>query len=227
MNADFARGGAGMNDDGRDPSCEIQVASGALVGVTRGPRRERLGLATFAGFGAAGAFGAGAATGFAGAGAGFVATGFAALIGAAGFGAGAAFFGAAAAFGAAAGFFAGFAASFAGFATGLGAGFAPFFGAALIGFAAAFADFTAGFAGFAADFAVFAAGFAVFTGFFATTGFFGDGFAAADFAFGANFLTVLDLPATLPPEVAFLAVVVDALSFARAMLTPSIFRLSP
>jgi hypothetical protein len=58
VKADLARGGAGMNDDGREPSCEIQVASGALVGVTRGPRRARRAFAAFAAgaFGAAGVF---------------------------------------------------------------------------------------------------------------------------------------------------------------------------
>jgi hypothetical protein len=85
------------------------------------------------------------------------------------------------------------------------AGFATFFG---IGFDAGFAFFGAAFGGF--------------TGFFTATAFFGDGFAAAFFAAGFNLLTTLDLFATLPPEVAFRIVVVDALLFARAIFTPQI-----
>ncbi|MBI2215652.1 MAG: hypothetical protein HYU52_18545 [Acidobacteria bacterium] len=103
---------------------------------------------------------------------------------------------------------------------------ATFFGAAFVAgcpLATAVAGFDAFFGGGVTFFGVAFAGLTGLEGFFAATTFFGDGFAAAFLAAGFNLLTTLDLFATLPPEAAFRAVVVDALLFARAMFTPSNF----
>lgn len=220
-----------MNDEGREPSCEIQVASGALVGVTRGPRLVRRAFAAFgaaafaAGFAGTGAFAAGAGADFrtsatleAGAATDFFTAVFAAATGffawAAAFaGFTSAFFaGAAARLGAAfeAGFvaFAGFfGAGFAGFRSFFAAGFTAFFEAGFTAFEGALTFFGATFAGFETAF-----------GRFCATAFFATGFAGAFFVTGFNFLTILDLVAELLLEDFIRAVALDVLLFARAIV---------
>ncbi len=227
MNADFARGGAGMNDDGREPSCEIQVARGALVGVTRGPRRVRRGFEAFgaaAGLAAAGGFTAGAGAAlrtsadFAAAGIAFAGRACADFFAAA--------FGAAACcFEATATFFERTAPFFGTLIAGFGNAFATAFFAVTDFFGdgwAAFATFFgAGFTALGAALAVFGAGFAGLEtawGRFGAAVFFETGFAAAFFGADFNFFTTLDLLATLLPEVFIRAVVVDVLLFARAIV---------